>query len=117
MPSRRKPKEPLNSGDDAPWTAALDRLQNMSMMIGDGVATIAVHGQLVNRVSWISAALGFGSYDGLRAALSAATCDTSVKGVLLDVDSPGGDLAGAAETASAIRSIAARKPVVAFVDS
>ena len=53
----------------------------------------------------------------MRAALSPAGADPSVKGIMLNIDSPGGDLAGAVETASAVRSLAARKPVVAFVDS
>ena len=83
----------------------------------DGIATVAVHGQLVNRGSWLSSALGFGSYDRLRTVLFAASADPAVKGVLLDVDSPGGDLAGAVETANAVRNLTARKPVVAFVDS
>ena len=83
----------------------------------DGIATVAVHGQLVNRGSWLSSALGFGSYDRLRTVLSAAGADPAVKGLLLDIDSPGGDLAGAVETANAVRNLTARTPVVAFVDS
>jgi signal peptide peptidase SppA len=99
------------AGDAAPRTEARPYVVDPN-----GVATIPIHGQLSNRPSWYSTALGFGSYQQVRAALAAAGADYSVKGVVLDVDSPGGDLAGCVETAGAVRALQARKPVAAFVD-
>ena len=82
-----------------------------------GVATIALHGELVNRGSWIDAANGLTSYTFIRNSLDAAAADPKVKGIVLDIDSPGGEASGAMETAAAVRAVAARKPVVAYVDS
>ena len=85
--------------------------------IHDGVATIQVRGELINRGSWLSALCGLTSYEALTAALRMAAADPAVRGILLDVDSPGGEAAGAMETAAVVRDVSAQKPVVAFVDS
>lgn len=97
---------PAAPQDDAPY--ALD---------SDGVATIAVHGELVNRGSWMDAKSGLTSYKGLASALNAAAADSRVRGIVLDIDSPGGEAAGALETAALVRAISANKKVVAYVDS
>ena len=81
-----------------------------------GIALIGVHGELVNRGAWIGASSGLTSYEGLDAQLAAAERDDAVKGVILDVNSPGGQAAGAMETAARIRALDAKKPVVAFVN-
>ena len=91
--------------DDAPYTVA------------DGVATIAVHGELVNRGSFMNSLSGLTSYDALGQALNAAKADPSVRAILLDMDSPGGEAAGAMETAALVRSISKDKTVAAFVNS
>ena len=83
----------------------------------DGVATIRVHDQLVSRASWLADLMGLTSYNRLRNAIAAAAADRDVRGVILEFDSPGGDLAGSVETAAAVRALAAQKPVVALIDS
>ena len=90
--------------DDAPYS------------IHDGIATIAIHGELVNRGSWLDAYSGLVSYDGLTAALRQAEADPAVSGILLDIDSPGGEAAGCMETADVVRDVAGTKPVAAFVN-
>ena len=90
--------------DDAPYS------------IHDGVATIPIHGELVNRGSWLDAYSGLVSYDGLTAALRQAEGDPAVNGILLDIDSPGGEASGCMETADVVRSVAGTKPVSAFVN-
>jgi len=82
----------------------------------DGVATIRIHGELVNRGSNLDAASGLTSYDALGAALRDVAADPAATAVLLDVDSPGGEAAGAMETASAVRALDKLKPVTAFVN-
>lgn len=84
--------------------------------VEDGVATIPIVGELVNRGGWIGASSGLVSYKGLEKQLSAAASDPDVKGILLDIDSPGGEVMGTMETAALIREIAGQKPVVAYVD-
>ena len=90
--------------DDAPYS------------IHDGVATIPIHGELVNRGSWLDAYSGLVSYDGLTAALRQAEADPAVDGILLDIDSPGGEVSGCMETADVVRAVAGTKPVGAFVN-
>jgi ClpP class serine protease len=84
--------------------------------LSDGVATIALRDQIVHRSSWLSKVLGFTALDRFRAALGDAVADPAVRSILIDVDSPGGDFAGAVEAAASVRAAVAHKPVVAFVD-
>lgn len=81
-----------------------------------GVALVPVAGLLVNR----SVSTWFGTIPGqdlLRARIAAAADDTNAAAIVLHVDSPGGTVAGTAETAAAVRAAAAVKPVVAVVDA
>jgi capsid assembly protease len=55
--------------------------------------------------------------DSFRAALAQAAADKSVEAIVLDVDSPGGTVAGAAETAAAVASAASIKPVTAVANT
>ena len=79
----------------------------------DGVAIIPVIGSLVGRGGWLSALSGITSYENLKFQISAAADDKSVKSIILDIDSPGGEAVGAFETADAVRAAAAKKEVVA----
>lgn len=79
-------------------------------MTADGTAVISILGPLSNR-GWFGS-----SYAGVQAQLAAARGNAAVKSVLLDIESPGGQAAGAPETAAAVRSLAAAKPVVALVN-
>jgi signal peptide peptidase SppA len=79
----------------------------------DGIAIIPVIGSLVGRGGWLSALSGIQSYENLKFALGAAAADKSVRAMVLDIDSPGGEAVGAFETADAVRAAAAQKEVVA----
>lgn len=52
-----------------------------------------------------------------RGALAAAVADPDIGAIVLDVDSPGGTVAGTPETAQAVAEAAAAKPLVAMVDT
>ncbi len=61
--------------------------------------------------------LGIGvSTSELRTALAALEHDSETNGVVLLIDSPGGDVVGSEEAAAAVRSLARKKHVVAMVD-
>ena len=51
-------------------------------------------------------------YDGIAKRLQQAISDPDVKGILLDIDSPGGEVAGAFDTADLIARAREQKPVV-----
>ena len=106
-----------NSVAIASRAAARDAKSARLYELADRVATIRFHGQAVNRATWISDLFGLAAYDRFTAAVAAAVADREVRGIMLDFDSPGGDVAGATEAAAAVRAFAAQKPIVAFVDS
>ena len=81
-----------------------------------GIAVIPVVGTLVKRVMGIDAASGLMSYDEIGARLDAALADPQVAGILLDMDSPGGEAGGVFELAARIRAVSQIKPVWAHAN-
>ena len=82
----------------------------------DGLAIIDVMGSLVNRGAWLGTSSGLTSYEGLAAQIEAAVADHTVRGIVLDIDSPGGEATGAFGFYETIRAARQRKPVVAVVN-
>jgi signal peptide peptidase SppA len=79
-----------------------------------GIAVIPIHGTLVRRTQGLEAASGLTSYEAIGAQLDAALADPAIHGILLDVDSPGGEAGGVFELAERIRAADAVKPVWAL---
>ncbi len=109
-------REDLRPGAFTVGRSRSDDDEDAPYSIHDGVATITIHGELVNRGSWLDAYSGLVSYDALTAALRQAEADPAVKGILLDIDSPGGEASGCMETADVVRAVAGTKKVSAFVN-
>lgn len=81
----------------------------------EGVAIIPVIGSLVHRGGYMDAMSGIMSYQCLREALIDAANDATVKTILLDIDSGGGEVEGNFELGRLIREINdEHKPVVAI---
>ena len=81
----------------------------------DGVAIIPVHGTLINR---FNGAWGFVTgYDYIRGAFDTALADAAVQGIVLDVNSYGGEVHGCFELADHIHSMRGKKPVRAIVNA
>lgn len=81
----------------------------------DGIAIIEISGVLVHRGAWIGQSSGQTSYEGIAAQVAAAASDPMVRGIALEIDSFGGEVAGVFDLADAIRTARAAKPVWAFV--
>lgn len=82
--------------------------------VGD-TAIVPVHGTLVNR---FNSTWGFVTgYQYIEGALAAAMDDASVSRVLMDVDSYGGEAAGAFELSDTIRQMRGKKPMMALVNT
>jgi len=81
----------------------------------DGIAVIEISGVLIHRGGWIGQSSGQTSYEGVAAQIDAAASDSSVRGLALEIDSFGGEVAGVFDLADRIRAIRATKPVWAFV--
>ena len=81
----------------------------------EGIAVIEIAGTLVHRGAWIGQSSGLTSYEGIVAQLQAALADPAIRGIALDIDSFGGEVAGAFDLADRIRAARMQKPVHAFV--
>jgi len=79
-----------------------------------GIALILVHGSLVRRGLGVDAASGLTSYADIARQLDLALADPTVQGILLDVDSPGGEAGGVFELGERVRAAHAVKPVWAI---
>lgn len=80
------------------------------------IAVIPVHGTLVKRTAGLDAASGLTSYTEIAAMLDSALADPQIGGILLDIDSPGGEASGSFELARRIRDASAVKPVWAVAN-
>ena len=83
------------------------------LKIEGDIGTINVHGVIAKRVSKVQNSSGVAT--NLEQTLSYAKSDEQVKGILLDIDSPGGSIVGTPEVAEMVRTLG--KPTVAFTDS
>lgn len=83
--------------------------------IVDGVALIPIEGTLVHKGAYVGAMSGRTSYEGLQAQVLRASRNPAVKAVVFEVDSFGGELAGAFETADMIARLSADKPTLAIL--
>jgi capsid assembly protease len=95
--------ERLRQRDDAPYP------------IVDGIAVIEISGVLIHRGGWIGQSSGQTSYEGIAAQIEAAANDPAVRGIALEIDSFGGEVAGVFDLADKIRAVRVNKPVWAFV--
>ena len=80
---------------------------------GGSVAVIGVYGFIAPRASPMLSFFGGTGVDRLVADVRRAVADSSIAAIVLDVDSPGGEVAGTPEAASAIRALRGVKPIVA----
>lgn len=81
--------------------------------LDNGVAVIDVYGILAHRTAMQADSSYIQGYDGLARQLEGALADPAVGAILLNVDSPGGEVAGAFQLADQIRAARAVKPIAA----
>lgn len=80
----------------------------------DGVAILDIAGPLFKRANLMTSFCGATSYESLMRDFTTAIDDDGVLAVMLNVDSPGGEVAGCAEFAQAIFDARGKKPIVAY---
>lgn len=81
----------------------------------DNVAIIAVEGTLVHKGRFLGQSSGETSYEGLQTRINRARRDPNVKGVVFEIDSFGGEVAGAFDTANLLAELSAEKPTLAIL--
>lgn len=83
---------------------------------GSGMAVLPVEGELVHKFGYLQPFSGMTGYDGIQARLRAAAADPEVRGILLDVDSPGGEVTGLESAVQTVREVRQQKPVWAMAN-
>lgn len=81
----------------------------------DGVAVIEVGGTLLHRFGIFQQSLGLTGYDEIGMGLRQALDDRSVRGIVLDVNSSGGEVCGCIDLVDEIFAARARKPILAIL--
>lgn len=76
-----------------------------------GVAVIPVHGTLVQKTGTLRPWSGMTGYDGIRQAFLTALYDPKVEAIVLDVDSPGGEVAGCFDLVDTLYAARGDKPI------
>jgi len=81
------------------------------------VALVPLHGVMVKRGNFITEASGLMTTEDVGRAVDAAAADPNVEAIVLDVDSPGGSVAGTPELADRVHAAAKAKKVIAVANS
>ncbi|AYN26417.1 S49 family peptidase [Buttiauxella sp. 3AFRM03] len=111
------PDEQLTTSDMNAITASFmteGKREARFYQVKNGIAVLPVTGTLVHKLGTMRPFSGMTGYDGIIARLEQAISDPEVKGVLLDIDSPGGQVAGAFDCADVIARLRDEKPIWAL---
>lgn len=108
-PSMGRLGDPLGSGFEQAGNG-----HKMLTKIGS-TAIIGIEGTLIHKGKWLGMDSGETSYEGLQAQVQRARRDPSVRAVVFEVDSYGGEVAGAFDTADMIAQLSAEKPTLAIL--
>ena len=81
------------------------------------IAVIPIHGVIEHRSSFLLDLMGGTSVEEIRGQLRQAVADPQFSAIVLDIDSPGGGVAGITELATEIRNARASKRIVAVANT
>lgn len=101
--------------DEAVIAAALEAraTREVAVPTGGTVAVIPLAGVIAPRMNLFSETSGGTTFEALTRQLQGAVADPNVKSIVFDVDSPGGNVAGASEFAREVLRARTIKPVIA----
>jgi len=95
---------------------ASDTLPEGLMQIQGDIAIINISGPITQRISgFMKEMCGMTDLDDMTRAFKDAEASPRIRGILLNIDSPGGSVTGVPEFGNMVANC--RKPVVAFTDS
>lgn len=92
-----------------------DRRELIGQVV-DGVAVLDLEGPLAKRMSSVNAACEGTSTNLIFDFFTQAVNDPSIKGIILNIDSPGGTVDGTMDLARAVYNARGKKPIVTLVD-
>src|SRR4051812_20510983 len=90
--------------------------QGSGSRVKNGIATIPIMGPIFRHADMFTMMCGGATTESLMSSLRSAADDRTVQGIILEIDSPGGEVAGIAEAALFINELSQTKPIVAYVD-
>lgn len=101
------------AADSLPVVAYYDDEEGdgLGYTVENRIATIPIHGVLVKRAGGMDALSGMTSYEQITSQIQKAMADDDVQGILLDVDSPGGESSGMFDLCDLIHGLRGSKPV------
>src|SRR5690554_666918 len=91
-----------------------DRPRSRPYEVLGGVAVIPVSGTLVHKFGHLQPYSGMTGYDGIIARVEEALADPTVTGILLDMDTPGGEVSGCFDTARRLNQLRGTKPIASI---
>jgi len=96
-----------------------DEMDEYTFSEAGGVAIIPVHGVIGHKVGAVAKMLGAVDALDVMAAIELAADDDEVDTIILDIDSPGGTVAGVPELAETVEAVQASgtKKIYAYTDS
>lgn len=94
---------------------AIDQRGGAPYDVIENIAIIPIEGTLVHKGGYVGSSSGRTSYQGLQTQVVRAARDDRVKGVVFEVDSFGGEAAGAFETADMINQLSSVKPTLSIL--
>lgn len=106
------------------------RVEHQAQLVGQGmemhggamrmgsVSIVPIYGVIEYRCDWLLEYFGGTSVETIRESLMSELADPNVKAIVLDIDSPGGTVAGITEFAAEIRTMrGGAKPIVTVYDT
>ena len=84
--------------------------------VENGNAIIPIRGELVSRVSGLKPYSGLVGYNQISRMVKEAMNDDEVERLVLDIDSPGGEVSGLFDTVDEIFELRGQKPMISVVD-
>ncbi|WP_246739757.1 S49 family peptidase [Martelella sp. HB161492] len=92
-----------------------NKVYNGVRRASDGIGLIEIEGSLVNKGSFIGKSCGVTSYEGIGIQANDCRLDDSIRGVILEIDSFGGEVTGAFDCAEKIFELSTAKPTIAVL--
>jgi len=93
-----------------PWDVGTPARDDV-LEVYDGIACIPVHGTLVQKLGTLHPYSGMMGYDSIRAQVGWALAEPKVRGIILDCDSPGGEVSGCFDLVDEIFAARGTKPI------
>lgn len=105
-----EPRLPERSGGGrsaGPWGDEDEREPQGVRITAEGIGIVPVHGPLMHRGDWLTRLFGLTDYGVVEEMVARAFASPQTRAVLLDIDSPGGDVAGLFDLVDAIAAMRA----------